>query len=231
MMLVVSGTRRRRRMAISSDRDHLRPAPAEPDGDDQLGDVDRGEDRREDAEAAWLRAWECAPDDTSRLQTAAALAPLGMRLPELDSLSDEYNQAIERIRTIHEVMLRDDDMSLLRARATESRELTVLLAERLMTLGQTADAATVLEAGGARWKHPLMMRMAAARYESAGDYEKAYEVAKAGGRIVEIPITFRDRIRGESKMSPDIVTEALWLVTKWGIVDRAHELRRRFRER
>jgi len=167
------------------------------------------EDRREDAEAAWLRAWECAPDDTSRLQTAAALAPLGMRLPELDSLSDEYNQAIERIRTIHEVMLRDDDMSLLRARATESRELTVLLAERLMTLGQTADAATVLEAGGARWKHPLMMRMAAARYESAGDYEKAYEVAATAlslggvawaGRLETLMIQF-DSLESQGQFS------------------------------
>ena len=55
--------------------------------------------------------------------------------------------------------------------------------------------------------------------------EMAYEVAKAGGRIVEIPITFRDRIRGESKMSPDIVTEALWLVTKWGMRDRWRRIR------
>lgn len=56
--------------------------------------------------------------------------------------------------------------------------------------------------------------------------EMAYEVSKAGGRIVEIPITFRDRIRGESKMSPNIVSEALWLVTRWGVRDRARRLRR-----
>lgn len=135
------------------------------------------EGRRVDAEDAWLRAWDAAPDDTSRLQTASALAPLGMRLPDLDSLSGEYSKAIDRIRTIHEVMSSDEDMSLLRVRAAHSEELTVLLAERLMAQGQTADAAAILEGGGARWNHPLMMRMAAARYESAGNYEKAYDVA------------------------------------------------------
>ncbi|MBX3287120.1 MAG: polyprenol monophosphomannose synthase [Actinobacteria bacterium] len=56
--------------------------------------------------------------------------------------------------------------------------------------------------------------------------EMAYEVSKAGGTILEIPITFRDRIRGVSKMSPNIVTEALVLVTRWGIRDRVNRIRR-----
>ncbi len=56
--------------------------------------------------------------------------------------------------------------------------------------------------------------------------EMAYEVSKAGGTIVEIPITFRDRTRGVSKMSPNIVTEALVLVTRWGVRDRLRWLRR-----
>lgn len=56
--------------------------------------------------------------------------------------------------------------------------------------------------------------------------EMAYEVDKAGGTIVEIPITFRDRIRGVSKMSPNIVVEALVLVTRWGMRDRYRRLRR-----
>lgn len=50
--------------------------------------------------------------------------------------------------------------------------------------------------------------------------EMAYAVEQAGGRIVEVPITFRDRARGISKMSPNIVGEALWLVTRWGVRDR-----------
>jgi glycosyltransferase involved in cell wall biosynthesis len=57
--------------------------------------------------------------------------------------------------------------------------------------------------------------------------EMVYAVDRAGGTIVELPITFRDRIRGTSKMSPNIVGEALWLVTKWGVRDRRRRLRRR----
>jgi dolichol-phosphate mannosyltransferase len=56
--------------------------------------------------------------------------------------------------------------------------------------------------------------------------EMADAVHRVGGRIVEVPITFRDRIRGTSKMAPNIVGEALWLVTKRGIRDRARRLRR-----
>ncbi len=56
--------------------------------------------------------------------------------------------------------------------------------------------------------------------------EMAYEVARAGGSIVEIPITFGNRTRGESKMAPNIVSEALLLVTRWGIRDRVARLKR-----
>ncbi len=35
--------------------------------------------------------------------------------------------------------------------------------------------------------------------------------------IVEVPITFVERERGESKMSGGIVREALWRVTVWGL--------------
>jgi dolichol-phosphate mannosyltransferase len=50
--------------------------------------------------------------------------------------------------------------------------------------------------------------------------EMAYRVAKAGGRIVEVPIDFTDREQGSSKMSTRIVLEALVLVTWWGLRDR-----------
>ena len=50
--------------------------------------------------------------------------------------------------------------------------------------------------------------------------EMAYRVARVGGRIVEIPITFSDRVEGDSKMSWRIVLEALALVTVWGVRDR-----------
>jgi dolichol-phosphate mannosyltransferase len=50
--------------------------------------------------------------------------------------------------------------------------------------------------------------------------EMAYRVAKLGGTIVEVPITFTDRTEGDSKMSWRIVLEAFVLVTLWGVRDR-----------
>lgn len=47
--------------------------------------------------------------------------------------------------------------------------------------------------------------------------EMAHRVANAGGRIIELPITFLDRGQGTSKMSMRIVAEALVLTTWWGV--------------
>lgn len=130
-------------------------------------------DQPQEAKAAWLGAYSCAPDDVTRLQTASALAHLGLGLPDLGSISDDYSRAVARIRTTHDVLSSDDPLSSLQVRAGESEDLTVLLAERLSADGRTEDAAEVLEAGGNRWSHPLLMRMAAGRYLSAGNYQKA----------------------------------------------------------
>lgn len=50
--------------------------------------------------------------------------------------------------------------------------------------------------------------------------EMAYSLIRRGRVVVEVPITFRDRVRGTSKMSLRIVGEAVRLVTWWGIRDR-----------
>jgi dolichol-phosphate mannosyltransferase len=50
--------------------------------------------------------------------------------------------------------------------------------------------------------------------------EMAYSVSRNDGRIVEVPIIFGERQRGESKMATRIVAEALWLVTWWALRDR-----------
>jgi dolichol-phosphate mannosyltransferase len=55
--------------------------------------------------------------------------------------------------------------------------------------------------------------------------ELAYRAHRLGARIVEVPITFNDRVRGVSKMSWHIIGEAMSLVTWWGLRDRL--LRRR----
>jgi dolichol-phosphate mannosyltransferase len=47
--------------------------------------------------------------------------------------------------------------------------------------------------------------------------EMAWRAHEAGLKIVEVPITFRDRARGTSKMGLAIVVEAMRLVTLWGL--------------
>lgn len=47
--------------------------------------------------------------------------------------------------------------------------------------------------------------------------EMAWRAHQAGMRITEVPITFRDRARGTSKMGLPIVVEAMRLVTVWGL--------------
>lgn len=56
--------------------------------------------------------------------------------------------------------------------------------------------------------------------------EMAYRVLRCGGTITEVPISFTDRVRGESKMSSRIIAEALVLVTGWGLRDQLRKLRK-----
>ncbi len=52
----------------------------------------------------------------------------------------------------------------------------------------------------------------------------ARRAVAAGYHVVEVPITFVERELGDSKMNRDIVVEALWRVTAWGVGDRANRL-------
>ena len=65
----------------------------------------------------------------------------------------------------------------------------------------------------------------------AGGYvfqiEMTHRASRAGARVAEVPITFRDRRVGRSKMSRRIIVEALLVVVRL----RAEELLARFRER
>ena len=66
------------------------------------------------------------------------------------------------------------------------------------------------------WRSAALARLdlASVRAEGYGfQIEMAYRMARAGGRIAEVPIAFADRQRGESKMSARIIAEALLLVT------------------
>ncbi|MEU3656748.1 polyprenol monophosphomannose synthase [Streptomyces sp. NPDC032161] len=50
----------------------------------------------------------------------------------------------------------------------------------------------------------------------------ARRAVEAGYHVVEVPITFVDREIGDSKMSRDILVEALWRVTSWGVTTRTN---------
>lgn len=52
----------------------------------------------------------------------------------------------------------------------------------------------------------------------------ARRVVRAGYRAVEVPITFVERERGESKMTGAIVREALLRITRWGVAYRAEQI-------
>ncbi|MGW9122954.1 polyprenol monophosphomannose synthase [Streptomyces sp. NPDC055663] len=52
----------------------------------------------------------------------------------------------------------------------------------------------------------------------------ARRAVEAGYHVVEVPITFVDREIGDSKMSRDILVEALWRVTSWGVTSRTNRV-------
>jgi len=53
----------------------------------------------------------------------------------------------------------------------------------------------------------------------------AFRTLRAGLRVVEVPIQFVERVRGQSKMSRDVAFESLWRITSWGLVERGRQLR------
>ncbi len=66
--------------------------------------------------------------------------------------------------------------------------------------------------------HIDLSRIAAQGYSF--QVELAWRFEKAGLKVIEVPITFVERENGVSKMSSAIVREALWLITRWGILGR-----------
>jgi dolichol-phosphate mannosyltransferase len=59
----------------------------------------------------------------------------------------------------------------------------------------------------------------------------AWRTVRAGLRVVEVPITFTERTTGVSKMSRDIVAEALVSVTRWGLASRGAQVAAALRAR
>ena len=55
--------------------------------------------------------------------------------------------------------------------------------------------------------------------------EIGWKTVRAGFDVREVPITFTERVHGESKLSGSFVTDSLTAVTKWGLGFRAGQVR------
>ncbi len=90
---------------------------------------------------------------------------------------------------------------------------------RVMLRLPVADAT----AGFRAHRAELLRRLQLAEMRADGygfQIELTWRAARAGARIVEVPIVFGERTRGTSKMSLRIVAEAMWLVSRWGLIGR-----------
>lgn len=54
----------------------------------------------------------------------------------------------------------------------------------------------------------------------------AYRTVTRGLRLAEVPIEFIERERGDSKMSGQVASESLRMITRWGLSERVAHLRR-----
>lgn len=55
--------------------------------------------------------------------------------------------------------------------------------------------------------------------------ELVYRTLAAGLRVVEVPIKFVERERGDSKMTPEVARESLVRITRWGLAQRLRRAR------
>jgi dolichol-phosphate mannosyltransferase len=85
--------------------------------------------------------------------------------------------------------------------------------------------------GGFRaWKRDALASLPYVEAEASGygfQVEMAMRACDQGLSVVEVPIVFRDRLKGHSKMGRNIVFEAMRLVTVWGMRRRTAWLRSR----
>jgi apolipoprotein N-acyltransferase len=73
------------------------------------------------------------------------------------------------------------------------------------------------------YRRDVLQELVPRQFHSDGygfQIEMVMRAWNAGYDVAEVPITFREREHGHSKISKTIVAEALWLVTIWGIRSR-----------
>jgi len=82
-------------------------------------------------------------------------------------------------------------------------------------------------AGYRLFRRSTLERIDLGSVESAGyifQTDLAFRTLRAGLRVVEVPIEFVERVRGESKMSRDVATESLRRITTWGLRERRRQV-------
>jgi dolichol-phosphate mannosyltransferase len=83
--------------------------------------------------------------------------------------------------------------------------------------------------GGYRaYRAELLDRIAFDEGEAIGyavHIEMTFRCHRSGAKVTEVPILFRDRTLGRSKMSPRIVVETFRLVTGWALAERFGRVR------
>ena len=123
---------------------------------------------------------------------------------------------------------RAEDLALLIQRAQMADEPDLVIGSRWVSGGVTRgwDAKRVMLSRGG-YRASILRRLDLSRIEALGygfQVNMTKLVDDAGGRIVEMPITFLEREAGQSKLSGGIFTEELNLVTKWGLTKRSGQL-------
>jgi dolichol-phosphate mannosyltransferase len=100
-----------------------------------------------------------------------------------------------------------------------------------LLLGMRVRDAT---AGFRVFRRATLERIDLASVQSTGyvfQTDLAHRTVRAGLRVVEVPIEFIERERGDSKMSGDVARESLERITRWGLQERRSQLRAAVRRR
>jgi dolichol-phosphate mannosyltransferase len=103
-----------------------------------------------------------------------------------------------------------------------------------LLLGSSVRDAT---AGFRVFRRSTLEKINLASVESAGyvfQADLAWRTQQAGLSIVEVPIEFIERVRGDSKLSGNVATESMKRITRWGLAERRRQASRaikRWRQR
>jgi Cu/Ag efflux pump CusA len=147
----------------------------------------------------------------------------GYSIDELNRIASEIERAVQRIPGASDVFaLRNEGMKYLKV------EIDRFAAGRL---GINVRDAT---AGYRLFRRTTLEKIDLDDVSSYGyvfQADLAFRTLRAGLRVVEVPIEFVERVRGDSKMTRDVATESLRRITRWGLSERRRQLRERLSRR